>query len=321
MTEPAETPDDRPAAAGLPAWLISVAVHTLVFVSLAWLVRVEYAQPPGEPERSAGIALVRQADGQMEFFHGDGEQAAPDAAQPTESLAADLPSRDDLASDIEGALPSEADLLGQGAGDSALASAGGLTRGGGASRQVQGKQAQTSIFGAQGTGTRFLYVFDRSGSMEGYGGRPLRASKRELVQSLGDLGETHQFQIIFYNERPSVFTAIPGAKPRMAFGDARNKSLAQRFVQSIVGSGGTRHLDALLVAVRLQPDVIFFLTDADEPRMSDRELETVRRANKGASIHAIEFGHGPQRGGDNFLARLARQNGGQHVYVDVARLP
>ena len=40
-----------------------------------------------------------------------------------------------------------------------------------------------------------------------------------------------------------------------------------------------------------------------------------------AAKAAGEFGYGPQTDEDNFLVRLARQNGGQHQYVDVSQLP
>ena len=63
----------------------------------------------------------------------------------------------------------------------------------------------TSVFGVQAQGSRFVYVFDRSGSMADFRGRPLAAAKQELVRSLADLQDTNQFQIIFYNERPKIF--------------------------------------------------------------------------------------------------------------------
>ena len=59
--------------------------------------------------------------------------------------------------------------------------------------------------GAEGTGTKFVYVFDRSGSMEGYGGRPLASAKHQLISSLTQLNDACQFQIIFYNEQPEIF--------------------------------------------------------------------------------------------------------------------
>ena len=70
----------------------------------------------------------------------------------------------------------------------------------------------------------------------------------------------------------------------------------------------------------MAPDVVFFLTDADEPRMSEKQLARVRRLNRGATINTVEFGYGAQRSAENFLVELARGNGGKHVYVDVSKL-
>jgi Ca-activated chloride channel family protein len=72
----------------------------------------------------------------------------------------------------------------------------------------------------------------------------------------------------------------------------------------------------------MTPDVVFFLTDAEQPQLSASELAEVRRLNRGESvINTIEFGSGTFPGGENFLIRLARQNRGRHVYVDVTKLP
>jgi hypothetical protein len=76
-----------------------------------------------------------------------------------------------------------------------------------------------------------------------------------------------------------------------------------------------------MLAIRLNPDVIFFLTDADEPRLNSQQLQRIARRAGGITINAIEFGYGPQADANNFLVRLARQNGGQHAYVDISRLP
>jgi hypothetical protein len=89
----------------------------------------------------------------------------------------------------------------------------------------------------------------------------------------------------------------------------------------MTADGATRHEEALVVALRMVPDVIFFLTDADEPRLSAKQLAHIAQANKGTSINAIEFGYGAQADPEDFLVKLARQNGGRHVYVDVSQLP
>jgi hypothetical protein len=104
----------------------------------------------------------------------------------------------------------------------------------------------------------------------------------------------------------------------LVWGDDDGKQLATRFIAGIEADGGTRHLDALKLALQMQPDVIFFLTDADEPRLTRSELRQVRYWNNGTTINAIEFGFGPSPGRDNFLRQLARQNSGAFAYVDIA---
>jgi hypothetical protein len=145
----------------------------------------------------------------------------------------------------------------------------------------------------------------------------LRAVKAELLQSLKTLDTVHQFQIIFYNERPVLFnpTGTPG---RLAFATEANKQRAIRFLDSIVADGGTSHEDALKLAIRLQPDVIFFLTDADDPKLSPAQLAKIRDLAAGIIINAIEFGPGPKPPGASFLADLAQQNAGGYAYVDVS---
>jgi hypothetical protein len=182
----------------------------------------------------------------------------------------------------------------------------------------QGGKARTSLFGVVGEGHKFVYVFDRSGSMGGSGQNSLQAVKAELLRSLKNLDTVHQFQIIFYNERPVVFnpTGTPG---RLAFATEQNKQRVERFLDSITAQGGTAHEEALKLAIRLQPDVIFFLTDGDDPKLTPAQLEKIQRMAAGIIINAIEFGPGPKPPGPSFLADLARQNGGGYAYVDMSK--
>jgi hypothetical protein len=189
-----------------------------------------------------------------------------------------------------------------------------------AAGQIPLDQASTTLFGTSGAGSKFIYVFDRSASMAERNGRPLAAAKRELIESLQQLDDTTQFQIIFYNERPRVFQ-FRSSSPRLIWANEEGKEAAARFVQSISATGGTEHMQALKLALGLQPDVVFFLTDADEPQLTAADLQQIDRWNQGSQINAIEFGIGPQNEGESLLRRLAEQHRGQHVYVDVARLP
>ena len=146
----------------------------------------------------------------------------------------------------------------------------------------------------------------------------LRAVKPELFASLKNLDTVHQFQVIFYNERPILFT--PSAAPgRLVFATEQNKRQVQAFLDSISADGGTDHEAALKLAIRLRPDVIFFLTDGDDPKLTPRQLEKIRDMAAGITIHTIQFGDGPQPAGNNFLVDLAHQNGGHYAYVDLSK--
>lgn len=177
-------------------------------------------------------------------------------------------------------------------------------------------RARTSLFGLVAEGFKFVYVFDRSGSMGGAGRQALQLVKRELRASLRNLDTVHQFQIIFYNDRPVIFnpSGMPG---RLAFATEENKERALRFIDAITPDGGTEHEEALKLAIRLRPDVIFFLTDGDDPQLSPQQIERISRMAAGITIHAIEFGSGPRPAGPSFLASLAAENGGKYVYVDI----
>jgi hypothetical protein len=182
-----------------------------------------------------------------------------------------------------------------------------------------GGKARTSLFGVVGEGYSFVYVFDRSGSMGGSGRTSLQMVKGELLKSLRNLGETQQFQMIFYNDRPTLFNPS-GVAGKLAFGNENNKQRAIQFIDSIVAEGGTDHLEALRAATGMHPDVIFFLTDGDRPKLTDRELEKVQRWAAGTIINTIQFCPGPPPAEKSFLEKLAQLTGGQYVYVDIAKL-
>lgn len=272
-----------------------------------------------EPGRQVGIVL-RRADAQGDPYTGE-----DDLEQPTDNDAADAEA--DLTATLPEASAAAAEFLPErsGLGPQAIEQAGAtgdalaMTRGGaGPRREVKGGEAVVQVFGVEGVGTKFVYVFDRSISMEMH--NRLAAAKKELIASLTALERIHQFQIIFFNNS-TVTPDLTGGQNRIAFASDQNKQLAERFVRGVLADGGTDRYVALRSALQFSPDVIFFLTDADDP-MSGDELRRIARQNDriGATICTIEFGSGPDPGRVNFLQQLATQTGGQHGYVDTSRL-
>lgn len=288
----------------------------MVLFALAWSLTAHVRQPgPREADRTVGVALVR-----VDASDQPSQQApisAPAPAGPSDALfpqAAESAAAN-AAPNAGFGLP-QVDL---GALNVPLPGLNEMLAGRTVDRpKLRSHPAQTSVFGIQAVGSRFLYVFDRSGSMSSHQGRPLAAAKAELLHSLRDLDEIHQFQIIFYNEKPKLFRLREGA-PALIWADQYNKRLASSFIHSIHGSGGTRHLQAIKMALSMKPDVVFFLTDADEPQLTRAELDEVKRANPGSQIHTIEFGYGTRLRRQNFLTILSAENGGRHVYLDMSQ--
>jgi Ca-activated chloride channel family protein len=97
--------------------------------------------------------------------------------------------------------------------------------------------------------------------------------------------------------------------------------LAANFVGGITADGGTDRFAALKQAFAYRPDVIFFLSDADDP-MSPSEMADISRLQSrvGTAICVIEFGRSATVPKQNFLIELARQSGGQYGYVNTASL-
>ena len=207
-------------------------------------------------------------------------------------------------------------VTGAGTGDGGDAGGGGKGGlGGGPGGAGSGKGNGTSFFGHNAVGKKFVYVLDASGSMSEY--NAIAVAKSELLASLAQLDENQQFQIIFYNENCYPMRDSD-RRENVFWGTETNRTRASQFIRNIEPDGGTRHLDALLMALGLTPDVIFFLTDAGEPVLYPADLDKIKRRNNGRStIFTIEFGKGGNLRIDNFLKKLARDNGGAHAYRDV----
>ena len=306
---------ERPDSRGNPAWLLSVLLHSAILASTFFVLH-KFSQGGSKVEnRAGGIVLVDARSTTTEYL-SEGEVDSASAKSSKSQSPPPMPSKE-LPPSLPGMAASETAVTGAGEDLAAeLSSEGSMLDGPSGANRPLGGQMTTEVFGVKGTGSRFVYVFDRSDSMEGYEGRPLRAAKGQLRKSIQSLGGSQQFQIVFYNDKTKTFKPDPGAAA-LVLGTDENKHRADRFIQSISGSGGTDHLTALKAAFAFGPDVIFMLTDA-EGGFTSAELSAISSWNRsGAVINAIEFGVGSKHNSDQTLRRLARQSGGEYVYKNV----
>jgi hypothetical protein len=311
----------------VPSWFLSAIFHLLLAVLLLYVAqlpscRKDFGGDEGESFREVGIherpaqvidSDADESDDQAPHDSPADRQmnplAAPEVAEATESpVPLSLPSVETPTPVIgAGQLPSPDagnpnDLVqplapAQVAGGNRPPVAGG-----------------TSFLGIEDTGKRFVYVIDHSFSMET--GQALQAAKAELLASLAQLDETQEFQIVFYNHEPTVLQTRRG---KYFSGTDPQRLQVMEQIRVIRPSGGTRHFPALMEALRLEPEVIFLLTDGDaHSALSRKETEDLKRRNRNnARIHCIEFGMGRQRDAGNFLKKLASEHGGQYTYRDI----
>lgn len=309
-TSPFVEQDSRPR--NVPAWLLSLLVHSTALALLLFSF-VRMTNGVGEVDnKTGGIVLVDQTNETTEYLdEGDVDDSASDKSQQTPAPAL---MTEELPPSLPGLEVGQSEIAGVGEDFSdALTGAQEMTFGNGSGSF--GGKVTTDVFGVKGTGSRFVYVFDRSASMEDLGGKPLRAAKRQLIESLDSLGNAQQFQIIFYNVKTKTFNGSLGQG--LSFATDDEKKRAGRFVDAISGEGGTDHLNALQLALSYGPDVLFLLTDA-EGGFSFSDLNQIGNWNRaGTVINAIEFGIGAKKSFDQSLRQVAEQSGGQYVYKDV----
>jgi Ca-activated chloride channel family protein len=313
----------------VPSWLLSIATHIVLFFAMAMILRG--CSTSGSVGPKAGDAQFREIGLHVarEVINPsiDNAEAKPNGAmtpdeglpQPEKSVLGDDASISELLS-----LPADSRLPVLGPGRPAAlrtpSDAKGLIKSTGR-RNAGGDQAsgfgETTFFDIAAKGNRFIYVVDRSGSMYDHGA--IRVAKEELVVSLAALEQTQQFQVLFYNQKLLEMSGNDD-RPQMQWATDINRTFARNLISSVQPDGGTDHMPALKKALRYQTDHLFFLTDADQPVLSARELNEIKTLNGGRTkIHCVEFGKGPELAGDNFLKKLARDNGGTYRYRDVTR--
>jgi hypothetical protein len=172
----------------------------------------------------------------------------------------------------------------------------------------------SSLFPAAGNGRSVVYVLDRSMSMGLHDG--FRRARAELLASLRNLPSTASFQVIAYNDiaEPLVVHGSAG----LLFADRETLDEVAQLVGRLQARGKTNHVNALRHGLMLLPDVLYFVTDADE--LSTAEVTAVTRFNGGrTSIHVVEMSARADDGSDSVLHQLATQNRGTYRRVTVGQ--
>lgn len=317
--------------------LLSFFLHLCLLVLAAWLIRG--ARPGGlggEPLRRTAIVLATApADQPSDYL--DEHDVEETAADPPAAASPESPPE----------LPPEAFESPSGAPDSAppvdLSSldAGAMARAGTGSssnleaafsqsdlaaiareqRELAGRRpaaaaATTSVFGSGPlTGTRFVFVLDRSASMGAGGLGVLGRAREEIDRALASLTDEHYFQVVAYHQ-----STVMVDRRDMLPVTRENRRIAGEFLDHLAAFGPTIHEGALYSALALMPDVVVLLSDGGSPQLHDGQIAALLKANRSrATFHCVEFGVSDLTPTGSFMERLALASGGTYRYVDVKK--
>lgn len=163
------------------------------------------------------------------------------------------------------------------------------------------------FFEIVGTGRRFAYVVDCSGSMSG---APFSKACAELQRSIDQLNSGQSFFVVFFDhaEYPQFY---PEISPGLVRASAENKHRLREWIAAFpLPGGGTDPSAALLRALSLEPDAIYLLSDGVFPAETAALVRAKNR--KQCAIHAVAF---MTREAETLLKNIARQNRGTYRFV------
>jgi len=156
-------------------------------------------------------------------------------------------------------------------------------------------------------GREMVFVLDCSGSMNGW---PMEKSKEAMRRCLQKLGDNDTFQIIRFSDNASSFGRSPVAAT------SANIRRAQRFVNKLHGSGGTRMVEGVKAALDFPHDperfrIVSFMTDGYIGNENEI-FDAVRRQRGAARVFSFGVGSSVNR---HLIEGMARFGHGAAAFV------
>jgi phage FluMu protein Com len=280
----------------LPSWGTSVVLHlALILICLmsVWATQkepevIEYtSQTEIKKERNPKREMKRSAPKSRTTRRAVTSKVSSFAYKKTNNPNPDIASHSLRPVDTIG--------LGGGGGDFGGLSGFGDGRGGGG--------GGSDFFGVGGVAERVVYVVDRSGSMTD----SIMYVKYELRRSIRALKPNQKFYVVFYSTGPA--SGMPSGK--LVPATEPNKLSAYEFIDSIVPVGQTDPSQALDMAFKTGPEVVYLLTDGEFDKKIVGLIDKLNRGKK-VSVHTFCFIY---TGGEAILQQIAKNNDGEYKYI------
>lgn len=283
---------------GLRWMLLGVALSLPLHAGVAaWLATMR-VEAPGRTD-SGGVLLDLAVIPEEELDTSPAGAQGSAAESPAVESATTLPMQGAETGPLA-ATPGEGSGLAE--GGAAGFSAGGGAGGAGA---LAGGAGATSFFGVGGSGQRFAFIVDKSGSMA----RHMEEAKAELRRSISSLPDYASVTVVFFDSGDPIPFSDRWERVRPA-----TLSRLARWLRDIGPSGGTDPTRAFrrVFQMDVRPDVVFFLSDGEIPQESVAEIRRMNSLGRRVTVHSIAFG---EDAGSARLRQVAQDAGGEYRHV------
>lgn len=167
----------------------------------------------------------------------------------------------------------------------------------------------SGFFGNPGTASSFVFVLDRSGSMNArhiHSGELSRFQrlKLELIGFIDRLQPEQKFYVIFFDQKPHPMPA-----DGLVQATEQNKQIFLKWVTGVKADGSTDPRGAIKMAMHLDPDQIYFLSDGE---IMDVYRGLMLRYPIGDwKLNTYSFG----QGSENFMRAFADKHHGKYTFI------
>ena len=173
-----------------------------------------------------------------------------------------------------------------------------------------------TFFGVKSAGNRFVFVVDASTSMNRNG---WEACQRELIAAVSRLKSYQSFYVILFNREPHRMFSEDDPEPKMVNATPENIERLRKWLYSVPLASGTYPKSSMRLALSLDPDGIYFLSDG---RLHDDTEEFLKKHNQRKDRYEKDVPKVPVQTigfytneGREVLKRIARANRGTFRYV------
>jgi hypothetical protein len=176
---------------------------------------------------------------------------------------------------------------------------------------------KVEFFGNVAYGDRFVFVLDASGSMNE--GSRYRRAAAELIRAVEGLDADQWFFVVLFQGQSQIMLGMAPAEAQLLPATEENKAALETWLARMQPDGWSDPRDALDLAIKVQPNAIFLLSDGEfktgprTRRIGGVTLTRVRYQNvTHVPIHTLAYEDPINR---RILKGLARQSAGTYRYI------